>query len=126
MIWESLYPMTLLNPSTRPRHQLSRRPKYAKAIGIIALETVDLEIELALLFSSLLGLPPYVGETIYLTPRTDQARIEILRNTASIIFAVSGKPHSPPAKQKRKYKDRIFKLLEDAQNCIQHRHRAVH
>jgi len=110
------------------RHQLSRRPKYASLIGMLALETVDLEIELSLLFSALLSLHPSIGEVIYLTPRGDQSRIEMLRHAASIIFAIhpSANPHSASSTQKRKYLKRIRDIAERAHKSIQNRHRAVH
>jgi hypothetical protein len=44
------------------KHQLVRHPEHVQAIGMISLETFDLELQLALLFSRMLQLSPRVGE----------------------------------------------------------------
>jgi hypothetical protein len=110
------------------RHQLSRYPKHVKAIGMIALETVDLELELAVLFSAMLDLPYKVGEAIYMTPRGDQARLDILRNAAEVVFAPHprSKPTSPKSKEKASRKSKVLSIVGRAQKCITKRHRAMH
>jgi hypothetical protein len=110
------------------RHQLSRYPKHAQAIGMIALETVDLELELALLFSEMLSLPYSVAEAVYMTPRGDQARLDILRNSAKALFAPHprSKPTSPKSKKMVSLKSKVLNIVSRAQNCIGKRHRAMH
>lgn len=110
------------------RHQLSRYPKHVKAIGMIALETVDLELELALLFSEMLSLPYNVAEAIYMTPRGDQARLDILRNAAKALFAPHprSKATSPKSKKKASLKSKVLNIISRAQKCTQKRHRAMH
>jgi hypothetical protein len=110
------------------RHQLSRYPDHVKAIGMIALETVDLELELGALLSRMLLLNPLVGEAIYMTPRGDQTRLDILRNAAKEVLAPSTKrdPKSEFEQQKRKALDKINRIVARAQACIGKRNRALH
>jgi hypothetical protein len=82
------------------RHQLSRYPDHIKAIGMIALETVDLEIELAVLFSTMLRLSSAVAEAIYMTPKSEQARLEVLKNTAIALFSLHPKSKKTSPKSK--------------------------
>lgn len=110
------------------RHQLSRYPAHVEAIGMIALETVDLEIELTLLFSTMLGLSYAVAEAIYMTPRGDQARLDVLKNTAEALFAPHprNKETSPKSKLKADSKKKVLNIVKRAQACIGKRHRAMH
>jgi hypothetical protein len=110
------------------KHQLHRYPKHVKAIGMIALETVDLEIELGVLFSSLLKISKPVGEAIYMTAKSEQARLEILKNTATALFALhpKSKRTSPKSRRKIVSKEKVLKIVSRAQTCIGKRHRAIH
>lgn len=110
------------------RHQLSRFPDHVKAIGLMSLETVDLELELAVLFSRMLFINSAVGEAIYMTPRGDRARLDILRNAAKQLFALrkNEKPHSESGKRKRSTLSKIESIIGRAQDCIDKRHRAMH
>jgi hypothetical protein len=110
------------------RHQLSRFPDHVKAIGMIALETVDLEIELTLLFSTMLGLSYTVAEAIYMTPRGDQARLDVLRNTAKALFAPHPRSTMTPPKSKLKAEceKKVLNIVGRAQASIGKRHRAMH
>ena len=84
------------------RHQLSRFPDHVEAIGLTALETVDLELELAVLFSRMLMILPRIGEAIYITPKNGQARLEIMRNTAKEVFAPNKKAKPDSVREKQK------------------------
>src|ERR1700720_3330522 len=91
------------------KHQLARFPDHVEAIGLLALETVDLELELALLFSRMLMIWPRVGEAIYMTPLNAHARIEILQNAAQQLLAPraadKGRPSGKKAAALKKVKD---------------------
>lgn len=110
------------------RHQLSRFPEHVQAIGLIALETVDLELELAVLFSRMLMLLPRVGEAIYMTPQNAQARLDILRNAANETFRPNKKAGSNSIKEKQKAAalEKVIDILKRAQDCINGRNRALH
>jgi hypothetical protein len=110
------------------RHQLSRFPDHVKAIGMMSLETVDLELELAVLFSRMLFINPRVGEAIYMTPRGDQARLDMMRHAAEELFAIrkNENPHGRSAKRKRGTLSKIKSILARAKRCIDKRHRSMH
>jgi hypothetical protein len=110
------------------RHQLSRYPKHVNAIGMIALEAVDLELELASLFCSMTQLPYDVAEAIFMSPRNDQARLDILKNAANAIFALHPKsnPHSSKSKKKTAAKSKVTSLIKRARKCLDKRHRSMH
>jgi hypothetical protein len=94
---------------------------------MIALETVDLELELAELFARMLQIPLNVGESVYMTPKSDQVRIEVLRSGA---HAVSPNPKRDPKSelevQKRSALKKVIDLATRAQASINYRHRTMH
>jgi hypothetical protein len=95
---------------------------------MIALETVDLEIELAVLFSALLGISPAVGEAIYMTPKSEQARLDILKNMTAALFVLHplSNKTSPKSRLKLASRKEVLDIVERAQRCIGKRHRAIH
>lgn len=110
------------------KHQLAKHPDYVEAIGMIALETVDLELQLADLFSRMLFISPRVGRAIFMTPKGDQARIDILRHAAHAALAPKKKA-SPSSKLERQKADALKRVLEIAQRSLDAfnaRHRVMH
>jgi hypothetical protein len=120
--------LLLWNKSMPTRHQLSRYPDHVQAIGLIALETVDLELELTVLFSRMLMLLPRVGEAIYMTPKNAQARLDIMRNAAKETFRPSKRASVGSLKEKQKAAalKKVLGIIGRAQECMQKRHRALH
>jgi hypothetical protein len=55
-------------------------PEYARAIGMITAEIARLEMALADMLAALLHIDRHFGHIIYLTPKANFARIEILEN----------------------------------------------
>jgi hypothetical protein len=110
------------------RHQLTRFPKHVQAIGMLALETVDLELEMAILFSRILMVPLSVGEAVYMTPLGAQTRIDMLRHAAAAAYALRSTQHrdSDPGKRKIKALQEVGKIADDARKRFDARHRAVH
>jgi hypothetical protein len=110
------------------RHQLSRHPDHVKAIGMMALETVDLELELTLLFSRMLGLSYTVAEAIYMTPKSEQARLDILRNAAEALFASHprSKQDSSRSIKRLAAKKQVLSIVGRAEKYIMKRNRAMH
>ena len=53
-------------------HPLERYPEHVQAIGMIALETVSLETELASLFSRMLRMPRKSASAIFFSPNGDR------------------------------------------------------
>ncbi len=110
------------------RHQLSRFPDHVEAIGMIALETVDLELELASLFSNMMLIFPRVGEAIYKTPQNAQARLDIMRNAAKETFRLRKRSLTSSTREKQNAAalERVLDILKRAQKCIDGRNRALH
>jgi hypothetical protein len=110
------------------KHQLAKHPEYVTAIGMIALEIVDLELELSVLFSRMLMVSPKVAEAIYMTPKNDRARLDILQNAAEALFATKSKntPSSVLAKQKIEARNRVLAIVKRCRAVIEERHRVVH
>src|SRR4051812_31745530 len=71
---------------------LEGNPEYAQAIGMISIENANLELALGALLAAILNQPPYVGQTIYLTPKTAIPKVEILQNTAEVILRPLNRP----------------------------------
>jgi hypothetical protein len=110
------------------KHQLAKYPEYVTAIGMIALEIVDLELELSVLFARMLIITPKVGEAIYMTPKNDRARLDILQNAADAVFATKskGKPTSTLAKQKTAAREKVTAIVKRCRASIEERHRVIH
>jgi hypothetical protein len=114
------------------KHQLSGHCDHVNAIGMISLETVDLELELATLFSQMLLIPLCVGEAILMTPKSEQARIDILRHAAEAAFAPRPGKRSDSARrsdlerQKVEALNKVKALLKRSQEVINYRHRTMH
>jgi hypothetical protein len=61
------------------KHQLAKHPEYVTAIGMIALEIVDLELELSVLFSRMLMVSPKVAEaaTLKQASKVNKAGVDL-------------------------------------------------
>jgi len=70
-------------------HPLEEHPAYVQAIGMVCLEEVALELRLSLLLARLLAIPLRTANAIYLTPKAEQTRLDILRNVAHAHLSVS-------------------------------------
>lgn len=117
-------PREYTEPSTHP---LEDHSEYVKAIGMVALEAVAMELRLANLLATMLGLPQRIGQAIYLTPKSETTRIEILRNAAHSRLAVSpSKKNSMLGKQMIKALSDVNKICSRAQDIINQRHRTIH
>ena len=90
-----------------------------KAGEKLSLETVDLELELAALFSRMLGIPRRIGEAIYMSPKANQARFDILRNASLAAFGPSPRenPESRHAKKKASNHAKVLDLVKRAEKC---------
>lgn len=95
---------------------------------MIALETVDLELQLAALFSRLLDTRYVVAVATYLTPKSDQARLDVLRNAAhAALDPMPGeKPETRSWRRKTDALNRILNIINRAQTAINNRHRVMH
>lgn len=110
------------------KHQLAKHTEYCTAIGTIALEVVDLELELSVLFARMLMLTPKVGESIYMTPKSDRARLDILRNAAEAVFATKANVKSSSALARRKIvaREKVVSIEKRCRALIEERHRVIH
>jgi hypothetical protein len=109
-------------------HNLSLHLDYVQAIGMVSIETVDLELRLADLFARTIGVSLRVGQSIFLSPKAEQIRIDIFRNAAHAEFATAPRanPNHTLIKQKRQALAKIDKLLNRSLDLIRVRHRIIH
>jgi hypothetical protein len=108
-------------------HPLEDHPKYVRAIGMVALETNALELRLADLLARMLFLPLRIGQAIYLSPKAEQTRIDILRNAAHARLAVSeSKRNTTLGKQKTRALKDVMAIAKRAEALIRERHRIIH
>jgi hypothetical protein len=108
-------------------HSLTDHTGYISAIGMILIETVDLELALASLFSGLVALPMHIGHAIFLTPKGEQARLDMLINTINAITIPPGVPDYPALEEERvSARKRVLALASKCQKAINMRHRIVH
>lgn len=112
-------------------HMLAKQhSEHVKAIGMIALETVDLELALADLFSRMLQINRKTATAIYMTPKGDQARLDILSNAAHAAFDLTKREQEKPLgvlpKQKKAALKKVLEIVKRAHNAINNRHRMMH
>ena len=87
-------------PAEPSEHALEGHPEYVKSIGMVSLEAIALELRLALLLARMLSIPLKTAQAIYLTPKAEQTRLDILRNAAHAEFSVTpSKANSAPRKE---------------------------
>lgn len=109
-------------------HALDRHPEYVSAIGMILLETVDLELALADILAGLLTVPRHIGRAVFLSPKGEQARLDMLSNAVNAITT----PPSAVAdnlelmKERAALRKRILTLVSKCQKATNMRHRIVH
>jgi hypothetical protein len=112
------------SPSTHP---LEDHPEYVQAIGMVSLETIALELRLATLLARALSIPVRVGQAIYLTPKAEATRIDVLRNATHAAFHVSpSKRESSLGRQKARALKDINAIAVKADKLIRERHRVIH
>jgi len=117
-------PREYTEPTTHP---LEEHPDYVRAIGMVSLEAVAIELRMANLLARMLGLPPRIGQAIYLTPKSETTRIEILRNAAHSRLAVSpSRKKSVLGRQMTKALADVNRICGRAQGLINLRHRMIH
>ena len=108
-------------------HALDSHQDYVAAIGMISLEVVALELRLALLLARTLSIPVRTAQAIYLTPKAEQTRIDILRNVAHAALSVTAsKKSSSLGRQKLRALGDINEILNRAERLIRDRHRVIH
>jgi hypothetical protein len=114
--------------SKTSRHILSDHVDYVNAIGMVSLETVDLELELAHLFARMLGISLKLGRSIYMSPKAELTRLDIFQNTAEEALSLHhrAKKDSALSQQKIKALQKIKNLLHRSRELIVQRHRVIH
>jgi hypothetical protein len=110
-------------PST---HALADRPDYVQNIGMVALEAVDLELRLASLFARMIGIKIRVAQAIYLSPKAEQARMDIIRNAAKATYHTKPSDTGVLSKQKQHALTKVERLLARSEKLIRQRHRVIH
>ena len=105
-------------------HPLEDHPEYVRAIGMVQLEAVALELRLALLLSRILALPQRIARAIYLTPKSEQVRLEILRNSAEA--RLSGRAGAELKRQMDDALKKVIAIQKRAQKVVGKRHGVIH
>lgn len=59
---------------------LESHPEHVKAIGMISIENVNMDLALSWLLGAMLGLSGEVSQAIYMTAKQNQTRLDIFRN----------------------------------------------
>lgn len=114
-------------PKEPHKTKIIDHPDYIHEIGLIAIETVELEVKLTALFTAMLMLPPRVGRAIVSTPKNHTTKVDIIREAARAAFAKN--PLSAPTeceKRKTEILPKIEKILNKAQGAFNDRNRALH
>lgn|GEM_PF-2985147 len=62
--------------------ELTKHPEYLQALGLISVEIARLEIQLGMLLGAVLHVNAFMGQVVYLTPKSNGARLDILINAA--------------------------------------------
>jgi hypothetical protein len=104
-------------------------PEYVSAIGTIAIETIELELELAKLFARVLNVSVVVGRAVFLSPKSEQARLDMLRNAAEAAFRkkrANAAPSHVHGRQKSTALRKVNRVIDRSQNAFNHRNRVTH
>jgi hypothetical protein len=74
---------------------LERFPDHAKAIGMTSIEIANLDIFFGYLFGAILRIGQDAGAAIYLTPKSNLARLELIESAINALLAdkSQGKKH---------------------------------
>lgn len=65
---------------------LERYPKIVRAIGMVTIEHAALEMYLAELLGAVLGIGFGLGDTLYFTPKSTIARVQLISNTVEDVL----------------------------------------
>tara|TARA_R110000868_G_scaffold2930_2_gene19917 strand:+ start:481 stop:981 length:501 start_codon:yes stop_codon:yes gene_type:complete len=94
---------------------------------MVSLETIALEIQLAGVLARMIGIPLRIGQAIYLSPKSEHSRLDILRNAAQSRLAVApGKEKTELGMQQIKALKQVTKIVRRASDLVNRRHRVVH
>lgn len=104
---------------------LEKHPDHVRLIGMIAIETGNLELALANLFARMLLIPLRIGRAVYLTPQSAQARLHILKNAARAEFDRPMRSKTLMDQYASALK-RVIEIHDRANKAINKRHRVVH
>jgi hypothetical protein len=112
-------------PSKKPKGRtgqstLEKIPDHVRAIGMISIENGNLEDAMGALFAEVIIVPHRVGLAIYMTPRSEYARIEILRNAAKAAYSARD------ANRQKKQLRHVLNICERALKLVGKRHTQIH
>jgi hypothetical protein len=104
---------------------LEKHPEHVRFIGMIAVESGNLELELAGLFARMVMIPLRIGRAVYLTPHSAHARLDILKNAAKAAFDRPTRSTVLRLQYAEALK-RVIDIANRASASINKRHRLVH
>ncbi|HUB63485.1 MAG TPA: hypothetical protein VL996_03425 [Methylocella sp.] len=103
---------------------LENHPDHVRAIGMISIETANLEHAMAKLFAYAANIPLRLALAIYLTPKSAIARNEIFQSTVKAALRPRGTDDQQ--KRLRSARDKVIKIAERAKALIGKRHSIIH
>lgn len=98
--------------------------EYVRAIGMISIENANLDLALGNLLARVIFVPKDVGVTIYTTPKSSMARLEILGN-AAVTALKPIKSEVADARRSAALK-KILSIVKRAKTVATKRHEAIH
>lgn len=107
---------------------LEQFPEHVHAIGMISIESANLELALADLLGAALNISRRVAHAIYFTPRAAALRLEILQAAAKARLAPRSNVRSDSLleTQKRDAIRKIERIVKRSYQHIQKRHNIIH
>lgn len=107
---------------------LISKPQHVKAIGMISIETANLEIALADLMAAVLRVQRDVAHAIYFTPRASTLRIEILLQASKKRLATWHSPGfiSDLDKRRKNALNQVERITKIGKGIFQRRHDIIH
>jgi hypothetical protein len=127
----------MANSPKRPPFQssLEKYPEHVRAIGMISIESANLDIMFSDLLAAVLDIPEQISHAIFLTPRSATVRVEIFENVAKYAFPIydTSKMDEEPKKlseevnrRQRNDRKRVEALLSRARAIANKRHQVIH
>jgi len=108
---------------------LENYPQHTQAIGMISIENANLETALADLFARSLFIPIKTAHSIYLTPKSAIARLEVFQAAATTALNPTDtmRQYNPKqAEKQEKDLSRIIRIISRAKSTIGKRHGIIH
>jgi hypothetical protein len=110
-------------PKAKPyQSAMERHPEMVKAIGMVSIETGNLDVMMAELLAALLNKPSDIGHVIYHAPRGERVRLDIVEAVIREMFGDEERL-SAGLKDLRR---RLLHWIKRARGLVDKRHEVMH